>query len=170
MYRASLRGSLAPFLDSVIRSTRSQGGTPMLGSKEIILPRWKSGPPTPVQGLSPNSTTLTLLAGFSQGNVQMQGNDIQHLQEGNRARLQQVTIELIEPGTGRVMESIPDVNFVEGMKQMPDRESIGEMLNKLVYQDSGSDDQSNERNFDHGYYSMVREKQSKPSVVPPGTP
>ena len=150
----------------MIRPTRSQGDTPVLGSEDIIFPRWKSGPLTPMQGLSPNSTAMTLLAGFAQGNVQMQGNTIMHLQEGNLARLQQVTIELLDPGTGRVVGSIPDVNFVEGMKQMSDGESIGEILNELVPQGSENDDQSNERGSDCGYNSMAREKQGKPSAVP----
>ena len=89
---ASLPGSPTPELDGVLRPTRSLGGTPTLGSGEIVLPKWKSGPLTPIQGLSPNSTTMTLLAGFAQGNVQMQGGAIKHLQEGNLTRLQQVTI------------------------------------------------------------------------------
>ena len=59
------------------------------------------------------------------------GNTIKHLQEGNLARLQQVTIELLEPETGKVMGSIPDVNFVEGMEQMPVEKSIGETLREL---------------------------------------
>ena len=62
--------------------TMSQGGTPVLGSEEIILPRWKSGPPTPVQGLSQNSTVIMLLAGFAWGNIQIQGKVIRHFQEG----------------------------------------------------------------------------------------
>ena len=70
----SLPGSPTPALDGIIRPIRSQGGTSILGSEEIILPIWKSGPPTSVQGLSPNSTAITLLAGFTQGNIQMQGN------------------------------------------------------------------------------------------------
>ena len=70
----------------------------------------------------------------------MQGNAIRHLQEGNLARLQQVTIELPDPGTGRVMGSTPDVNFVVDMKQMSDVGTIGEMLNKLVPQGSENDD------------------------------
>ena len=158
---ASLPGSPTPFLDRVIRPTLSKGGTPVLGSEEIILPRWKSGPPTPMQGLSQNSTVMTLLVEFAQGNVQMQGNVNRHLQEGNLARLQQVTIELLDPRTGRVMGSIPDVNFVEGIKQMLDGESTGEMLNELVPQGSENDDQSHERGSDRGHYSMVREKQGK---------
>ena len=36
---ASLPGSPAPALDGVIRPTRVQGGTPILGLKEIILPK-----------------------------------------------------------------------------------------------------------------------------------
>ena len=62
----------------------------------------------------------------------MQGNAIKHLPEGNLAKLQQVTIELLEPGTGRVMGSIPNVNFVDSMRQMPVEESIGEMLSELA--------------------------------------
>ena len=61
------------------------------------------------------------------------------------------------------MGSIPDVNFVEGMEQMPGGESIGEILDELKPQVSESDDQSNEK--DHESYSMVREKQGKPSAV-----
>ena len=160
---ASLPGSPTPALDGIIRPTRSQGSTPILGLEEIILLKWKSGPSTPVS--VPNSTAMTLLAGFAQGNIQMQGNAIKHLQEGNLARLQQVTTELLEPGTGRVMGSISDVNFVEGMKQMPDEESIGEMLNELVPENSKSSDSNNEIDSDHGCYSMVKEKQGKPSVA-----
>ena len=94
----------------------------------------------------------------------MQGNAIKHLQEGNLARLQQVTIELLEPKIGRVMGSIPDVNFVEDMGQMPVGESIGKMLNELKLPSSESGDQGeiNECEF----YSMAREKQGKPSTVP----
>ena len=78
-----------------------------MASEELIQPQWKSGPPTPVQGLSPNSTALTLLAGFAEGNVQMKGNAVKHLWKGNLARLWHVTIELLEPGMGKVMEVFP---------------------------------------------------------------
>ena len=61
----------------------------------------------------------------------MQGNAIKHLQEGNLPRLQNVTIELLEPGTGRVMGNIPDVNFIEGLDKMATEETIGEMLNQI---------------------------------------
>ena len=132
---ASLPGSPAPALDGVIRPTRSQGGTPTLGLEEIILPKWKSGLPTPVQGLSPNSTAITLLAGFAQGNIQMQGNAMKHLHEGNLAKF---SVELLEPEMCRVMRSIPDVNFVEGINQMPIQETIGEMLNELPSKNSTS--------------------------------
>ena len=128
---ASFPNSPALPLDGILQKTRSQGGTPVLGSEESVLPTWKSGPPTPVQGLSPNSTAITLLVGFAQGNVQMQGNSIKHFQEGNLPRLRDVTIELLEPATGRVIGSIPDVNFVEGLDQMATEEMIGEMLNQI---------------------------------------
>ena len=125
---ASLPGSPAPALDGVIRPTRSQGGgTPILGLEKIILLKWKSGSPIPVQGLSPNLTAMTLLTGFAQGNIQMQGNTIKHLHDGNLAKLQSVTIELSEPGTSKVMGSIPDVNVVNNMNQMPFEESIREI-------------------------------------------
>ena len=127
----SLPGSPTPAIDGIIRQIRYQGGTPIIGSEEIILPKWKLGPPTPVQGLLLNSTAITLLAGFAQGNIQMKGNAIKHLQEGNMAKLQQVTIELLEPGMDRVMGSIPDVNFVDGMNQVPVKEYIEEMLSEL---------------------------------------
>ena len=85
--KASLPHSPALPLGEILRMTRSQGGTPILGSEELVLPTWKPDPPTPVQGLSPNSTAITLLVGFAQGNVQMQGNTIKHFQEGNLPRL-----------------------------------------------------------------------------------
>ena len=156
---ASLPGSPTLALDGIIRPIRSQGGMPILGSEEIILPKWKFDPPTPVQGLSPNSTAITLLAGFTQGNIQMQGNAIKHLQEGNLAKLQQVTIELLEPGMGRVVGSIPVVNFVGGMNQVPVEESIGEMLSKLGNKNSTSSEQNNEIDFDDDCYSLGKEKQ-----------
>ena len=62
----------------------------------------------------------------------MQGNAIKHLQERNLAKLQQVTIELLEPGMGRVMGSIPDVIFVDSMNQVPAEESIGERLSNMA--------------------------------------
>ena len=77
--------------------------------------------------------------------------------------MQQVTIELLEPGTGRVMGSIPDVNFVEGMEQMPGGNQLRKCYNKLKPQDSESDDESNEKDCE--FYSIVREKQGKPSAV-----
>ena len=163
---ASLPGSPAPALDGVIRPTRSQGDTPILGSEEIILPQWKSGPPTPVQGLSPNSTAMTLLAGVAQGNIQMQSNAIKHLQEGNLAKLQSVTIELLEPEISRVMGSIPDVNFVDGMNQMPVEESIGEMLSELGSNNPTSSELNNETTFDNYCYSMGKEKQGKQNPIP----
>ena len=49
---------------------------------------------------------------------------------------------------------------------MPGEESIGEMLNKLVPNNSRSSDSNNEIESDHGCYSMVKEKQGKPSAVP----
>ena len=90
----------------------SQGGTPVAGSDKIELPEWKSGLPTPVQGLSPNSTAFTLLEGFTKGNIQMQGEAVRHLQEGNLARLRNITIELMEPD-GRILGTIKNVNFLE---------------------------------------------------------
>ena len=159
---ASLPGSPAPALDGVIRPTRSQGSTQILGSEEIILPKWKSGPPTPVQGLSPNCTAMTLLAGLTQGNIQMQGNAIKHLQEGNLAKLQQVTIELLEPGMGRIMGSIPNV---DSMNQMPVEGSIREILSELGFENPTSSEQNNEIDFDSDCYSMGKEKQGKPNPI-----
>ena len=153
-------------MDGVLRPTRSQGGTPILGLEEIALPKWKSGPLTPVQGLFPNSTAMTLLVCFAQDNVQLQGNAIKHLQEGNLARLQQVTVELLEPETGRVMGSIPDVNFVEGMEQMPIEQSIGETLRELELEVV---EQTNETIFKNGTYSMGKQKRGKENPTPSPT-
>ena len=164
---ASLPGFSAPALDGVIRPIRSQGGTPILGSEEIILPKWKLGPPTPMQGFSPNSTAITLLAWFTQGNIQMQGNAIKHLQEGNQARLQQVTIELLEPGTGRIMRSIPDVNFIDGMNQVPLENSIWEMLSELGSKSSTPVKQNDKVIFDNDNSSMDKQKQRRQNLTQP---
>ena len=119
----------------------------------------------PIQGLSPNSTAMTLLAGFAQGNMQMQGNAIKHLQEGNLAKLQSVAIELLEPEMVRVMGSIPNVNFIDGMNQMPVEESIGEMLSELGSKNPMSNEQNSEINL-NDCYSMGKEKQGKPNLIP----
>ena len=108
----SLPGSPEPVKKKISRKVQSQGGTPVAGSDEIELPEWKSGLPTPVQGLSPNYTAFNLLEGFAKGNIQMQGEAVRHLQEGNLARLRNVTIELMEPD-GKILGSIKDVNFLE---------------------------------------------------------
>ena len=42
---ASLPGSPIVKVSECLRSTQSQGGTPVLGSEELVLHTWKSGPP-----------------------------------------------------------------------------------------------------------------------------
>ena len=64
------------------------------------------------------------------------------------------------------MGSIPDVNFVGSINQMPAEESIGEMLSKLGSKNPKSSDQNNEIDFDYDYYSMGKEKQGKPNPIP----
>ena len=120
------------------------------------------GPPTPIQGLSPNSASFSLLAGFAEGNIQVQGNAVQHSQEGNLAKLQWVTIELIQLGTGKIMGSIPDVNLVGGM-EIPEEKSIGETLRELELEVV---EQIIEIIPDNENFSMMREKQGKLSKVP----
>ena len=92
-----LPGSLELAKNETLHKVHSQGGTPVVGSEIIEFPEWKSGLPTPVQGLSPNSTAFTLLEKFAKGNIQMQGEAVKHLQEGNLAKLRNVTIELMQP-------------------------------------------------------------------------
>ena len=108
----SLPGSPEPVKKEISHKVQSQGGTPVAGSDQMELPEWKSGLPTLVQGLSPNSTAFTLLEGFPKGNIQMQGEAVRHLQEGNLARLRNVTIELME-SDGKILGIIKDVNFLE---------------------------------------------------------
>ena len=62
------------------------------------------------------------------------------------------------------MGSIPDVNSVEGMEQMPVWESNGEMVSELKPPNSESSDQGEINECD--FYSMVREKQGRPSTLP----
>ena len=98
-----------------------------MGSEKIELPAWKSGLPTPVQGLSPNFTALTLLDGFAKGNIQMQGEAVKHLQEGNLAKLRNIMIELMEPDR-KVLEN---VNFLEVSAEKVKEPTIGELLGEL---------------------------------------
>ena len=121
----SLPGSPEPVKKKISHKVQSQGGTPVAGSDQIKLPEWKSGLPTPVQGLSQNSTAFTLLEGFAKGNIQMQGKAVRHLQEGNLVRLRNVTIELMEPG-GKILGTIKDVNFLEKQNEKIEGNTIGE--------------------------------------------
>ena len=93
---------------------------------------------------------------------------MKHFHEENLAKLQSVTTELLEPETGRVMGNIPNVNFIEGINQMPIQETIGEMLNNLPSKNSTCNEQSNETDFDNNCYSMGKEKQGKcnPILLP----
>ena len=53
-------------------------------------------------------------------------------QASTRGKPGKVVVELLEPGMGKVMGSIPDVNFVEGMNQKESlEESIEDMLKEL---------------------------------------
>ena len=133
-----------------------KGGLQSLVQKNWFFQHGSLPPPTPVQGLSPNSTAINLLVGFAQGNVQMQRNAIKHFQQGNLPRLQNITIELLEPGTGRVIGSILDVNFMEGLDQMATKEMIGEMLNQIdpTYNESRESNTSNKIGVDHNHCSM----------------
>ena len=166
----SLPNSPAAAIDGILCPMRSQGGTPILGSQEIILPRWKLGPPTPVQALSPNSAALTLLALFTQGSVQMQWEAVKHLKEGNLAKLNRVTIELPEPNMGRVMGVIPDVNFIDNNDHKPNEESIGDMLGKLESGNEGSISIDLNSKIDYennNCYSMGKQKQGKTNPTEP---
>ena len=97
----------------------------------------------------------------------MQGNAIKHLQEGNLAKLQQVTIELLKPETGRVMGSIPDVNFVDSINQVPVEESIGEMLSELGNRSSTLAEQNDKISFDNDNSSMGKQKQGRQNPTQP---
>ena len=121
----SLPGSPEPVKKEISHKVWSQGGTPVAGSDKIELPEWKSGLPTPVQGLSPNSTAFTLLEGFTKGNIQMKGEAVRHLQEGNLARLRNVTIELMEPD-GKILGTIKNVNFLEKQNEEIEENTISE--------------------------------------------
>ena len=64
-----------------------------------------------------------------------------------------MTIELIEPETGKIMGSIPDVNLVEGILK---EKSIGETLRELEVVE-----QTNEVIFDNSNYSMGKQERGK---------
>ena len=76
-----------------------------------------------------------------------------------------MTIELLEPGMGKVMGSIPNVNFVDGMNQAPVEESIGEMLSKLGNGSSTLAEQNDKISFDNDNSSMGKQKQGKQNPV-----
>ena len=60
----------------------------------------------------------------------MQGEAVKHLQEGNLAKLSNVTIELMEPD-GKVQGTIENVNILEGSTQKVKEPTIVEMLGEL---------------------------------------
>ena len=121
----SLPGSPEPVKKGISHKVWSQGGTPVAGSDKMQLPEWKSGLPTPVQGLSPNSTAFTLLEGFTKGNIQMQGEAVRYLQKGNLARLRNITIKLMEPD-GKILGTIKNVNFLEKQNEKIEENTISE--------------------------------------------
>ena len=128
----SLPGSPEPVKKEISSKVWSEGGTPVAGSDKIELPEWKSGLPTLVQGLSPNSTAFTLLEGFAKGNIQMQGLAVRHLQEGNLARLRNVTIELMEPD-GKILGTIKNVNFLKKQNEKIEENTIREpTINEIL--------------------------------------
>ena len=121
----SLPGSPELVKKEISCKVQSEGGTPVAGSDKIESPEWKSGLPTPVQGLSPNSTAFTLLEGFTKGNIQMQCEAVRHLQEGNLARLRNVTIEPMEPD-GKILGTIKSVNFLKKHNEKIEEDTISE--------------------------------------------
>ena len=110
------------------RIIKSEGGTPVFGLGEIEPVKWTSEPLTAVQGMSPNSMAMALLSGFAQGSVQMKGDGVQHISEGNLSKLRKVTIELIQPD-GELIGKIENVNFLDQLEQ--GNESLGEMRENL---------------------------------------
>ena len=116
-------GCPEPVKKEISHKVQSQGGTPVAGSDKIELPEWKSGLPTLVQELSPNSNAFTLLGGFAKGNIQMHGEAVRYLQEGNLARLRNVTIELMEPD-GKILGTIKNVNFLKKQNEKIEENTI----------------------------------------------
>ena len=121
----SLPGSPESVKKEISCKVWSQGGIPVAGSDKIELPEWKSGLPTQVQGLSPNSTAFTLMEGFAKGSIQMQGEAVRHLQEGNLARLRNVPIELMEPDK-KILGTIRNVNFLKKQNEKIEENTISE--------------------------------------------
>ena len=60
----------------------------------------------------------------------MQGEAAKYLQEGNLAKLRNVTIELMEP-YGKVLGTIENVNFLEESAKKDEEPTIGELLGEL---------------------------------------
>ena len=141
------------------------GGTPVAGSDKIELPEWKSGLPTLVQGLSPNSTAFMLLEGFIKGNIQMQGEAVRHLQEGNLARLRNVTIELMEPD-GKILGTIKNVNFLEKQNEKIEENTIHEPTISEIFGGLEIDQELIRENI-ADVYSLGKQKQGRPNPTKP---
>ena len=91
---------------------KSSGGTPVQGLEEIVPATWVPGPLTHVQRMSPNSAALALLTGFAEGSIQMQGETVKHLSEGNMGEMKKVMIDLIQPD-GKLIDKIENVSFLD---------------------------------------------------------
>ena len=146
---------------------QSQGGTPVVGSDEIELPKWKSGLPIPVQGLSPNSTAFTLLVGFTKGNIQMQAEVVRHFQEGNLTRLRNVTIELMEPD-GKILGTIKNVNFLEKQNKEIEEHTIGEPTISKILEGLELDQDLKRENI-ADVCSMGKQKKRRPNPTKPSS-
>ena len=75
--------------------------------------------------MSPNSAALALLAGFTEGKIQMQGETVRHLSGVHTGGTKQVTIKLIQPD-GRLIDKIEEVNFLDwsGQKELVEDELL----------------------------------------------
>ena len=60
----------------------------------------------------------------------MQGEAVKHLQEGNLAKLKNITIELMKLD-GKILGTIENVNFFEEGIENVKEPTIGEMFNEL---------------------------------------
>ena len=137
----------------------------MAGSDQIKLPEWKSGLSTPVQALSPNSTAITLLEGFTKGIIQMQGEAVRPLQEGNLARLRNVTIELMELD-GKILGTIKDVNFLEKQNEKIEGNTISEPTISEISGELEIDQELKRENI-ADVCSMGKQKWGRPNPTEP---
>ena len=95
----------------------------------------------------------------------MQGEAVRHLQEGNLARLRNVTIELMEPG-GKILGTIKDVNFLKKQNEKIEGNTISEPTISEILGGLEIDQELKRENI-ADVCSMGKQKRGRPNPTEP---